>query len=214
MGVGIQFGNHNMSLGKCLGELHIGSLQHSVVKIIVSVFIKVIGLRPFFNCIQLDCALYVIKGTEGLAGILVILFSGTEKSVPCGKVAVGRAGCRRETRKLTVTDIQDMSGFGDRKNDELFIDNTVGEKIRNEVGTFPICEVIVPIQKIFGSEFCGITVVAEKEVGHVKCAGCTALRFSELTSDLSCTGHELDADDDAFFLSYRFVEFRNQAVHR
>ena len=108
MGVGIQFGNHNMPLGKRLGELHIGSLQHSVVKIIVSVFIKVIGLRPFFNCIQLDCALYIIKGTEGLTGILVILFSGTEKSVPCGKVAVCRASCSGKARKLTPAYVQNM----------------------------------------------------------------------------------------------------------
>ena len=56
--------------------------------------------------------------------------------------------------------------------------------------------------------------MAEKEVGHVKCTGCTALRFSELTSDLSRTGHELDADNDAFFFSDRFVEFGNQTVHR
>ena len=108
MGVGIQFGNHNMPLGKCLGELHIGSLQRSVVKIIVFVFIKVIGLRPFFDCIQLDCALYIIKGAEWLAGIPIILFGGTEKSVPCGKVAVGRAGCRGEAREFAVADIQNM----------------------------------------------------------------------------------------------------------
>ena len=108
MGVGIQFGNHNMSLGKCLGELHIRSLQRGVVKIIVSVFIKVIGLRPFFNCIQFDCALYIIKGTEWLAGILIILFCSTEKAVPCSKVAVGRAGCRGEAREFAVADIQNM----------------------------------------------------------------------------------------------------------
>ena len=48
--------------------------------------------------------------------------------------------------------------------------------------------------------------MAEKEVRHIKRAGCTVLSFSELTSDLSRTGHELDADNDAFFFSDRFVE--------
>ena len=97
-----------MPLGKCLGKLHIGSLQRGIVKIIVAVFVKLFGLRPFFDSIQLYCALYIIKGAEGLAGILIILFRSTEKAVPRSKVAVGRARCSGKARKLTLTYVQNM----------------------------------------------------------------------------------------------------------
>ena len=97
-----------MPIGKCFGKLHIGSLQFGIVKIIVSVFIKLIGLCPFFDCVQLDGSLEIIKGTERLAGICIILFRSTEKAVPCSKVAVGRARCSGKARKLTLTYVQNM----------------------------------------------------------------------------------------------------------
>ena len=168
LGIGIEVGHHDMSLGQRTGKLHPALLENGVIEIIPAVF-RVEILCPMLKRVQFHGADGVVHGAEGLRTVRpVIELSGSViEPLPCGESVIAHAGGSRKAGKARAVEHEQLRGFGQGEHQQFVIRLAVGKETGHKLAPFLLCEPVIPVHQIILAQGDGIPNVAGKEVRHL-----------------------------------------------
>ena len=202
-----------MSLHQSAGKFQPALLEDGVVRVVPAV-LGIEILRTLLHGPQLHSAERIVQSAEGLAAAVVIESAGgLIKALPCGKVAVLRAGGGGEAVKGGAVEHQHMGGFGHGEYQQLAVRRAVVQKAGNELLALILGKEVVPVHHILCPQRHRIPNVAGEHIRHLRKLGAARLRLQQKRTDLRGAAGSGDGHPHALFRAHRPVELVHKLVH-
>ena len=202
-----------MSLHQSAGKFQPALLEDGVVRVVPAV-LGIEILRTLLHGPQLHSAERIVQSAEGLAAAVVIESAGgLIKALPCGKVAVLRAGGGGEAVKGGAVEHQHMGGFGHGEYQQLAVRRAVRQKAGNELLALILGKEVVPVQHVLCTQRQRIPNVTGEHIRHLRKLGAARLRLQQKRTDLRGAAGSGDGHPHALFRAHRPVELVHKLVH-